>query len=405
MIHVRPFRAWRPAPHTAALVGSRSFLNYSPEQLREKLAGNPYSFLHIIHADHDRAGIPRTEHFDAVRRKFLEFVDKGYLVREAARAFYLYEQSCGRFISRGLIGAVDLADYRQGRVKVHEQTLTAREELFKEYLDHTGINAEPVLLAVPGAAAFAEEMDRITLRPTLFDFCTTDQVRHRFWKVDHPDDLGRFAAHFNTLEAVYIADGHHRCASSARLAESSHAAPGSPKSAFLAYLVPESQLHIYNYDRVVKGLNGHTEAGFLEALAKLGPLRPLPNGPDIPAKGVVQCLVQQSWYAFKLPAPMGNTPVKQLDAAVLSQSVLDPLLGIADLRTDHRVRFVPGMQGTRELERLVQTGHADVAFHLHAVNFNELCAVADQHECMPPKSTWIEPKLRSGLTIYSLDDH
>ncbi len=405
MIHVRPFRAWRPAPHTASLVGSRSYLNYSPEQLREKLAGNPYSFLHIIHADHDRAGMPRAAHFDAVRGKFLEFVGQGYLVRDAARAFYIYEQSSARFVSRGLIGAIDVADYREGRVKVHEQTLTAREQLFEEYLEHTGINAEPVLLAVPREAGFEADLEAITRRPTLFDFCTTDQVRHRFWRVDDPDDLGRFAAHFAAMGPVYIADGHHRCASSARLAEGSNAAPGSPKSAFLAYLVPESQLHIYNFDRAVKGLNGLSDADFLDTLRGIGTLKPLPAGPDIPAKGTVQICLRSGWYAFQLPAYAGISPVDRLDAARLGTSVLAPLLGISDLRSDPRVRFVPGTQGPGELERLVHAGKADAGFHLHAVDFGELRAVADQHACMPPKSTWIEPKLRSGLTIYSLEDH
>ncbi len=405
MIHVRPFRAWRPAPHTASLLGSRSFLSYSPQQLREKLSGNPYSFLHIIHADHDRAGMSRGEHFDAVRRKFLEFVAKGFLIRESARAFYLYEQSSDAFVSRGLIGAVDVQDYRDGRIKVHEQTLTNREELFKEYLDHTGINAEPVLLAVPQAPAFEADLDRITLRPTLFDFCTTDQVRHRFWKVDHPDDLGLFAAHFRNMEAMYIADGHHRCASSTRLAEACHAQVGSPKGAFLAYMVPQRQLHIYNFDRAVTGLNGLSEHDFLEAVRRIGPVWPLPQGPGVPDKGTVQLYLHGGWFGFAMPAPESLAAVDQLDASRLSTQILGPILGILDLRTDPKIRFVPGTSGTAELEHLVDSGKADVAFHLRAVDFNELRAVADQQACMPPKSTWVEPKLRSGLTIYSLEDH
>lgn len=405
MIHVRPFRAWRPAPHTAPLVGSRSFLTYSQRQLREKLSGNPYSFLHIIHADHDRRGMPRTEHFDAVRRKFLQFVDQGFLLREAARAYYLYEQSCNGFISRGLIGAVDVADYSEGRIKRHEQTLTDREELFKEYLEHTGINAEPVLLAVPDASGFEMDLDRITHRPTLFDFCTTDQVRHRFWKVDHPDDLGAFASHFREMESMYIADGHHRCASSARLSESCAAAPGSPKAAFLAFMVPERQLHIFNYNRTVKGLNGMAETELLERLRALGRLEPLASSPGIPEKGTVQLYLRSGWYAFTLPEAASNGPADRLDAARLNTHVLGPLFGITDLRTDRRMGFVPGTHGTGELERLVDKGKADAAFNLHAVSFGELRAVADHFQCMPPKSTWIEPKLRSGLTIYSLDDH
>ncbi len=405
MIHVRPFRAWRPAPHTAHLVGSRSFLNYSSEDLRNKLAGNPYSFLHVVFADHERAGLSRAEHFDGVRRKFMEFAQRGILQREEHPAFYLYEQSCGAFTSRGLIGAVDVADYLEGRIKKHEQTLTSREEIFMEYLEHTGINAEPVLLAVPDAPDLEATLDAITLRPVMYDFSTTDQVRHRFWKMDALGDLAALEGHFRKMAAMYIADGHHRCASSARLAQSSGAEAGSPKSAFLAFMVPERQLHIYNFDRVVKGLNGLSKQHLLDALTKVGSLTGLPEGPGVPESSTVQVYLDGSWYTLSLPASSANDPVNALDATLLSEFVLGPVLGITDLRTDTRIRFVPGTHGTAELEQLVQTGKADVAFHLKAVSFKELRGVADSGACMPPKTTWIEPKLRSGLTIYSLDDH
>ena len=405
MIHVRPFRAWRPAPHTAHLVGSRSFLNYTTEQLREKLAGNPYSFLHIVYADHDRHGLTRAEHFDGVRRKFTEFTDKHILLREKHPAFYLYEQSSSAFTSRGIIGAVAVQDYREGRVKVHEQTLAAREELFSDYLDHTGINAEPVLLAVPDAPDLETALDAIALRPTLYDFSTTDQVRHRFWKVDATEELAPLGGYFKRMEAMYIADGHHRCASSARLADNAHADPNGPKAAFLAFMVPERQLHIYNYDRTVKGLNGLSEEVLLEALRKVGALHQLPDGPGEPDPRSVQVLVKSGWYSLILPKSSRTTPVDALDAAVLSEAVLGPVLGITDLRTDPRIRFVPGTHGTAELEQAVNSDKADVAFHLRAVTFNELRKVADSGGCMPPKTTWIEPKLRSGLTIYSLEDH
>lgn len=405
MIHVRPFRAWRPTPHTASLVGSRSFLDYSPEQLREKLAGNPYSFLHIVFADHDRQDLTRAEHFDAVRRKFTEFTEKHFLQREEHPAYYLYEQSCGAFTSRGIIGAVAVADYREGRIKAHEQTLTTREELFAEYLEHTGINAEPVLLAAPDSPELEASLDGIALRSALYDFCTTDQVRHRFWKVDVPEEVAALGGHFRKMGAMYIADGHHRCASSARLAKQLHADPEGPKAAFLAFMVPERQLHIYNFDRIVKGLNGLTEEAFLDAMRKIGTLSPLPDGPGEPDRQSVHVCGRSGWYALALPETSGTDPVDALDAEVLSNAVLGPVLGITDLRTDPRIRFVPGTHGTTALELAVESGKADVAFHLRAVTFNELRQVADSGGCMPPKTTWIEPKLRSGLTIYSLDDH
>jgi len=406
MIQVRPFRAWRPAPHTAHLVGSRSFLTYTTEQLREKLAGNPYSFLHIVYADHDRHGLTRAEHFDGVRRKFNEFTERGILQREERPAFYLYEQSCAAFTSRGIIGAVSVTDYLEGRVKKHELTLTAREELFKDYLDHTGINAEPVLLAVPHAPGFEAELDAIAAQPVLYDFSTTDQVRHRFWKVDAPGQVMAMQERFARMDALYIADGHHRCASSARLAETSGAQGDDPKAWFLAFMVPQPELHIFNFDRTVKGLNDLSEADLLEELRQVGTLSPLLDGPSEPVKGTVQVRTRSGWHTLTLPNTTGSTsPVDALDATRLSTHVLGPVLGIGDLRTDPRIHFVPGTHTIAELEQTVLEGKADVAFHLRAVHFDELTEVADSGGCMPPKTTWIEPKLRSGLTIYSLEDN
>ena len=406
MIHVRPFRAWRPAPHTAHLVGSRSFLTYSSEQLREKLAGNPYSFLHIVHADHDRVGLSRVEHFDGVRRKFVEFTEEGILLREERPAFYIYEQSCAGFTSVGLIGAVSVEDYNAGRIKVHEQTLTAREEIFTEYLQHTGINAEPVLLAVPGPPALETRLAELSKGPVLYDFSTTDRIRHRFWKIDGPAEIDTLTAHFKKLDALYIADGHHRSASSARLARATRSTGEAPMAWCLAYMVPHTQLHIFNFDRIVKGLNGRSPASFLQELGKLGTLTGLPDGPQALAPaGHVQVRTQAGWHLFKLPEADHTDITKALDASVLSAAVLGPLLGIADLRTDPRITFIPGTHGVAELDRLVHNGQADVAFNLCAVPFEGLAAVADHHGLMPPKTTWVEPKLRSGLTIYSLEDN
>lgn len=403
MIHLRPFRAWRPPPHLAQLVGSRSFLHYSAEELRARLAGNPYSFLQIVHADHDRADLTREQHFDAVRAKFIEFTRSGILLREERPALYVYEQSTSHFRSCGLIAAVEVEDYLEGRIKVHEHTLPARERLFADYLEHTGINAEPVLLACPGAATLEGDLERITGEPVLFDFSTVDRVRHRFWKVDDPGLIQQLQAQFEEMPALYIADGHHRCASSAVMAHRAHAAPGSPKAAFLAFIVPERQLHIYNFDRAVTGLNGMSPHEFLHALEHVGPVVEVAPGKS-PAPGCVQVFCAGRWLEVKFPLPSSAAPADALAAELLNRHILAPLLGITELRTDPRVQFVPGTLGRHALEELIAARKADAAFHLGAVTFSELRAVADSGLCMPPKSTWIEPKLRSGLTIYSLEE-
>ncbi len=407
MIHIRPFRAWRPVPDKAHLVASRSYLTYSEEKMAEKLLGNPYSFLHVIHPDHGRdEHLSRQQRFTNVRHKWNEFVGEGFFLRDEQESIYLYEQSRKGLMSRGIIAAVSVGDYRGGRVKVHEHTLLAREEIFKDYLDATGINAEPVLLAAPGAHELDVAMEGIWhARPT-YDFSTTDKVRHRVWAVSDPHIISAVRKQFEHIDALYIMDGHHRLASSARLAESIGAFGDDPKAWCLAFIVPQEHLHIHNFDRAVTSLGGMDTDEFISALEKIGSIEALDHRPMIaPAHGSVFVCTRKGWYSLRLPAPAADaTAADKLDASVLSDAVLDPVLGIHDLRTDPHVKFVPGTSGTLELERMVKAGEAAAAFHLRPVSFEELQAVADSGGCMPPKSTYIEPKLRSGLTVYSLED-
>ncbi|MCB9169492.1 MAG: DUF1015 domain-containing protein [Flavobacteriales bacterium] len=404
MITIRPFRAWRPAPDKAHLVGSRSFVSYTDEQLREKLAGNPFSFLHVIHPDLDAPPpADRQERFHRVRMRFKAFCDEGILLRDEAPCIYLYEQWSRGEISRGIIAAISIADYCEGRVKVHEQTLTAREELFAEYLEATAINAEPVLLATPEGHAWEALLDPwLALRPD-FDFSTADRVRHRLWAIADARVREELQRAFAGMPAIYIADGHHRMASSARLCSEHHAKDVDPVAWCLAFIVPRSHLRIVNYDRAITTLNGLDEMSFLKALQKVGPLVPLQAPWSSP--GHVAVRTSGGWHQLDLSASRaGSDPASALDAAMLSAFVLKPILGITDLRTDPHVLFVPGTHGVGELEQLVDGDRAKVAFHLHPVSFEDLKAVSDSGGCMPPKSTYIEPKLRSGLTIYSLED-
>ena len=407
MIRIRPFRAWRPTPDKAHLVGSRSYVSYTDEQLHDKLVGNPYSFLHVIHPDHgNNAHLSRSERFTNVRRKWNEFIGEGWFVRDERPCIYLYEQSRKGLLSRGVIAGVNVGDYRGGKVKVHEHTLQAREELFKEYLNVTGMNAEPVLLAAPAGHGLEEALGQAWSAAPLYDFSTTDRVRHRFWAVQDPAVIQHVTQRFGQMDALYIADGHHRMASSARLAESTGAFADAPKAWCLAFIVPQEHLHIHNFDRAVTSLSGMDTDEFLEALRGVGALTELSGRPEAPPPhGCVHVCTRKGWYSMTLPhAPASADAADRLDASILSDAVLDPVLGIHDLRTDPHVKFVPGTAGVSELERMVKSGEAAAAFNLRPVSFEELKAVADTGGCMPPKSTYIEPKLRSGMTVYSLED-
>jgi len=404
MISLRPFRAWRPAADKAHLVASRSYVSYSPERLAEKLDGNPYSFLHVIRPDEgESGGLSRAERFLRVRKAFKGFCEGGVLLRDEHPCIYAYEQRSRGNVSLGIIAGVSVRDLLDGRVKKHEQTLTARENLFAEYLGSTGINAEPVLLATPDGHAWDSLLDPLTKERPDFDFTTADRARHRLWAISGTGLREALQKAFAAIPALYVADGHHRLASSARLAEANGATDVSPEAWCLAYIVPQSHLHLFNYDRTVSHLNGMDEADFLRALSAVGELAPI--AAPWAAPGTVAVRTASGWHSLRLPAPdPALPPAARLDAARLSELVLAPVLGVHDLRTDPAMGFVPGTHGTSELEHRVDKGKAAVAFHLHPVSFAELKAVADSGGTMPPKSTWIEPKLRSGLTVYSLED-
>lgn len=404
MIELRPFRAWRPAPEAAQRVGSRSYVTYSEEELAQRLAENPHSFLHVLRPDDaSTAKLSRAERFHRVRMAFKRFCDERVMVREPEPVIYLYEQSSRGNTSRGIICGVSAQAYRDGRIKVHEQTLTAREQLFAEYLQSTGMNAEPVLLATPDGNAWEALLDPVlNLRPA-YAFRTRDQVSHRLWPLTDRALLERLQRAFASIPALYIADGHHRMASSARLAEQRGLTDVDPGFWCLAYIVPRKDLFIFNFDRTVTTLGGMREEQFLEALSSIGTLEP--SAGAVAAPGIIGVRTTGGWHTLKLPRIDAARPTcERLDAARLSEIVLGPVLGINDLRTDQRVRFVPGTMGTAELDRMVSCGEAEAAFHLHPVSFEQLKAVADEGGSMPPKSTYIEPKLRSGMVVYSLEE-
>ncbi|MBP6313555.1 MAG: DUF1015 domain-containing protein [Flavobacteriales bacterium] len=404
MIELRPFRAWRPTADKAHLVGTRSFVSYTAQQLAEKLAGNPYTFLHVVHPDEGLTpDLTRSERFHRTRVAFKAFCDEDVVVRDPEPCIYIYEQTGRGNLSRGIITGVSVKAYQEGKVKVHEQTLTARETLFTEYLQHTGINAEPVLLTTPEGTGWESLLDPyLNTRPD-HDFTTTDRVRHRLWAVADPKFREDLQRRFSELPALYIADGHHRMASSARLALTSGSTDVDPSAWCLAFIVPRSQLYIYNYDRAVTTMNGLSNEQLLNELSKVGELKQVSS--PYAAPGIVAVRDQHNWYTLRLPiSPESASPVSKLDAARLSELVLGPILGIHDLRTDPNIKFIPGINGTRALDEIVENGNAVLAFHLFPVSFDELKNVADTGGTMPPKSTYIEPKLRSGLTVYSLED-
>lgn len=404
MIQVKPFKAVRPTRDKVHLVASRSYVSYNSAQLRNKLNENPYSFLHIIHPDYSVKKIHKTgnltERFRLVRKRYEEFMASEVLVRDDRPAFYIYRQTKNGHPFIGIIGAVSIDDYLQGKIKIHEHTLAKREETFTSYLDTTNINAEPVLLMSETSATLEDIYVKYLAQRPEYDFTTTNTVRHQLWVIHDTDDIALVENAYKAMDALYIADGHHRSASSAKLHElrkKSGDSGAEPHNYCLAYIMDERSVRIYEYNRLVKDLNGLTVEEFLEKLGSVFYINEAPALYKPGQKGEFSMYLNKQWYALNL-----KHTEDRLDSQVLSDTVLAPILNILDLRKDKRIAFMEGPRGMEGLKTAVDKKQFQVAFGLYPVHISELKSIADKGLNMPPKSTWVEPKLRSGLVIYEL---
>ncbi len=412
MTKIKPFRAIRPTRDKVHLVVSRSLNSYTKKELKHKLKGNPYSFVHIILPDHfeEHPSEANTrERLVKTRAKFEEFCKQRIFRQDREPAFYIYQQTKNNESSRGFIAAVSVEDHQSGHIKVHEETLTAREEKFKEYLKICRINAEPVLLTYPDDLSIDLVMDRYMVERPEYEFSTADKTIHKLWVIDRIEDIRLVTNAFNNINDLYIADGHHRSASSALLSRENYS-ENDRCDHFMAYFVPESELRIYDFNRVVKDLNGLTPDELLTAIRKEEfQVNEIDGDHFKPSKEhEFGFYCEGKWYQLiyqgDLIALHEKGPAADLDAQILSTSILEPILGIGDLKTDDRVDFVDGVRGMKSLKDKVDSGKYKAAFALFPVSVERLKKLADAGGIMPPKSTWIEPKLRSGMTIYSFDD-
>jgi uncharacterized protein (DUF1015 family) len=401
---VRPFRAIRPVPDKVHLIVSRSYITYADEALEQKLSSNPYSFIHIINPDFhddDRADPGSRELFIKVRNRYDEFMEHGYLMQDDSPGFYVYEQTHeAGFTIRGLIAATSNQDYLDGRIKRHEQTLAPREKMFKDYLEVTGFNAEPVLLAYPDSPTVEDVMDRVIGHSPMYDFSTTDRVRHRLWRLDDPEFIQSVQEVFSAMDAFYIADGHHRTASSALLTSESATRTQrvAARDFCMSFLVPASQIHIEPFHRLVRDVGGRGRDEILSELSDsmkvVGPM----DDPGRLLKGQMGLYVEGDWFRLET-----DCPADVLDASYCSSHILAPMFGITDLRSDKRIRFFEGGTGLVPLKEVVDSGEAALAIALSPASIDDVIRIADAEETMPPKTTWVLPKLRSALTIYDLE--
>ncbi len=395
----KPFRAVLPAADKVHLVASRSYVSYSKEDLVEKLHGNPYTFLHIIHpdVDGDYRG-RRIAYFEEVRKNYVKFLNEEIFAQEETQSFFIYRQDTPEFSFQGLLGAVAVEDYEQGKIKIHEHTISQREGRFTDYLDTTGINAEPVLLMSKDEPC-QPLIERICKQQPLYCFSTTDRVKHTVWKVSAQEDIQEIEAAMAEVPELYIADGHHRSASSVALKQRK-AEEGNNEEVyqyFMALVLSQVQMKILGFHRLVKCVVEFDLNVFLSDLNKLGALHEVKETELNLSEGRIGVYTSGKWYAFQF-----EKEKNVIDAEWLSKNILHPIFGIEDERTDKRIAHADGLVPTSEIAKMVDEGKADFAFLLHPISTETLMRISDEGSTMPPKSTYILPKLRSGLVIYPM---
>lgn len=406
---LRPFAALRPTPERAAEVAAPPYDVLSSEEAREQAAGKPWSFLHISKAEID---LPdgTDPYAPAVYAKAAEnlgrMVAAGVLRRDAKPCYYIYRLTMGDHVQTGIVGGGSVAAYDVNRIRKHEFTRPDKEDDRVRQIDATNAQTGPVLLAHRQHPELAAAVNATTAKAPEYDIVAAHGIRHALWVVDDAATIGRITAAFESMPAVYIADGHHRSAAASRVAAMRRKPDSRGDEVFESFLVvsfPIDEMKILDYNRVVRDLNGLTPDQFLAKLAGAFSVEPVSERAAPRRPREMGLYLAGRWYRLTVTGEVPADPVKRLDVSLLTDRLLDPILGIKDLRKDKRIDFVGGMRGLGELEKLVESGQMAAAFAMHATTMEDLVAVADSNQVMPPKSTWFEPKLADGLVSYPLD--
>jgi uncharacterized protein (DUF1015 family) len=411
MTKIAPFKALRPVRDKVHLVATRPYYSYKKNVLKAKLEDNPYTFLRIINPEFnsEKKTKPNSkERFELVKDKYKEFIDEGILIKDSQAHIYIYRQTKNGHEFTGIVAGASVEEYENDLIKKHEATLTSREAMFTNYLDIVGYNAEPVLLSYPHEQRIDELLIQCTSTRPEYEFTTTDRIKHEVWVLSEHDSLSIINA-FEMLPATYIADGHHRSASSAGLKKHRQLKGTSQfpnEDFFLAFFIDETRLKILEFNRLVKTLNKLTGDEFLNRLGKSFKIEPLSKAEKPAHEHQMTMCLEGKWYQLDCNPEIidESHPVRCLDAEILTQSVLSPILDINDLKTDENIEFISGAESISTFEEKITKGKFKVGFVLFPASIEQVKKVADNQMIMPPKSTWVEPKMRSGLTIYNINE-
>ena len=406
MALVKPFAAIMPKLGMEKLIAALPYDVYNREEAVEVVKNNPDSFLRIDRAETNFG--PETDTYaDCVYDKAKElintWIEEGRLVKQDKPMFYIYQEIMNGRPQTGIVACASVADYENNIIKKHENTLAAKEADRIRHIDTTNMQTGPIFLAFRSNKEIDAFLAQKTAKKPYYDFVSEDGITHKVWLVDDDGEIESVEGFFAAMNAIYIADGHHRCASACKVSAKRHIEGKVQESDFfMSVLFPENQLKIMDYNRVVKDLNGYDVATFLEELETYCHI----GGSDIPVKpakkGQVGMYLDGQWFSLEFKTEyLSDDPVEGLDVSILQKHVLDGMLDIKDPKNDKRIDFVGGIRGLEELERRVNSD-CRVAFAMYPTDINELFDVADASRLMPPKSTWFEPKLRSGLFLHSI---
>ncbi|MBF8149696.1 DUF1015 domain-containing protein [Winogradskyella sp. F6397] len=410
MPKITPFKAVKPTRAIVGLVAARPYQSYTIDERESRMAYNPFSFLHIVNPGYKYdQEVTGEERYKLVKNRYLEFKEDGIFIQDKKPSFYVY-----KIVNRhkqefsGIVAATSAEDYENDIIKKHEDTIAKREETFKSYLQTVGFNAEPVLLTYPDNAIIANIIKEAQKEHAEFEFTMTYRDTHCLWKIDDDDTIATIQNEFEKMKTIYIADGHHRSASSYLLhkdekAKNPNHNGNESYNFFMSYLIPESDLVIHEFNRLITDLNGLSKEAFLIQLDASYRIENRGQIPYKPAKphhfsmyldGEFYSLyLRKTAYEFK-------TALDQLDAQILYKTVLQSILGINDLRHDNRISYVNGQHDMVTIKSGVDSGEYVVGFGMCPSNVEQMKQIADEGLTMPPKSTYILPKLRSGITIY-----
>lgn len=426
MAIIQPFHGLRPAPEFAASIAALPYDVYNRSEAKKIIAANPLSFLKIDRAETqfpDTTDLYAPEVYIRAKDTLQEMTRDGFFIRDDSACFYLYALTMNGQTQTGIVGCASIDDYRNNIIRKHENTRAEKEADRISHVDVTSAQTGPIFLTYRPEKRLALLIREIRQAPSLYDFTCDDHVRHQVWKISEPEKIRTICSIFSEIDSIYIADGHHRAASAIKVGlkrrEEHPEYTGKEEfNYFLSVLFPADELRIYDYNRVVDDLNGYTLDTLLTQIEKDFIVEKTGVFRRPQKKGEFALYGKKNWYSLKVRSHLFTSdPVDSLDVSILQDHILSPLLGIQDPKTDSRIHFVGGIRGIEELVRMADapadidlknassdgTSSERIAFAMYPTSMNELLTVADAGRLMPPKSTWFEPKLRSGLLIHEIE--